>query len=319
MKHITSQTSPKEPFGLRLKKDMRRNYQAYLLFLPVLAFYLIFAYKPMYGILIAFKDYSPMKGILGSPWAADNGLAHFISFFHSYYFVRLLKNTLVISITNLLVTFPAPIVLALLLNEVRSKKFKKAVQTLTYLPHFVSMVVICSMVQLFVSNTGFITQVLSSLGLVDGSTSLLSHSEMFVPIYNISGLWQTVGWSAIIYMSALSGIDQELYEAARIDGANRWKQTLHVTIPGIMGTIIILLILRIGTIMSVGHEKIILLYNEEIYNTADVISTYVYRKGLLESNWSFSTAVGLFNSVINFVLVIGANKISKKTTDMGLW
>lgn len=318
MKH-TKPGWPKDPFGLRLKKDLRRNYQAYLLFLPVLAFYLIFAYKPMYGILIAFKDYSPMKGILGSPWAANSGMAHFISFFHSYYFVRLLKNTLIISITNLLVTFPAPIVLALLLNEVRSKKFKKTVQTLTYLPHFVSMVVICSMVQLFVSNTGFITQILSALGLVDGATSLLSHSELFVPIYNISGLWQTVGWSAIIYMSALSGIDQELYEAARIDGANRWKQTLHVTLPGIMGTIIILLILRIGTIMSVGHEKIILLYNEEIYNTADVISTYVYRKGLLESNWSFSTAVGLFNSVINFVLVIGANKLSKKTTDMGLW
>lgn len=318
MKH-TKPGWPKDPFGLRLKKDLRRNYQAYLLFLPVLAFYLIFAYKPMYGILIAFKDYSPMKGILGSPWAANSGMAHFISFFHSYYFVRLLKNTLIISITNLLVTFPAPIVLALLLNEVRSKKFKKTVQTLTYLPHFVSMVVICSMVQLFVSNTGFITQILSALGLVDGATSLLSHSELFVPIYNISGLWQTVGWSAIIYMSALSAIDQELYEAARIDGANRWKQTLHVTVPGIMGTIIILLILRIGTIMSVGHEKIILLYNEEIYNTADVISTYVYRKGLLESNWSFSTAVGLFNSVINFVLVIGANKLSKKTTDMGLW
>lgn len=318
MKH-TKPGWPKDPFGLRLKKDLRRNYQAYLLFLPVLAFYLIFAYKPMYGILIAFKDYSPMKGILGSPWAASSGMAHFISFFHSYYFVRLLKNTLIISITNLLVTFPAPIVLALLLNEVRSKKFKKTVQTLTYLPHFVSMVIICSMVQLFVSNTGFITQILSALGLVDGTTSLLSHSELFVPIYNISGLWQTVGWSAIIYMSALSGIDQELYEAARIDGANRWKQTLHVTLPGIMGTIIILLILRIGTIMSVGHEKIILLYNEEIYNTADVISTYVYRKGLLESNWSFSTAVGLFNSVINFVLVIGANKLSKKTTDMGLW
>ena len=187
MKHTTSQASPKEPFGLRLKKDMRRNYQAYLLFLPVLAFYLIFAYKPMYGILIAFKDYSPMKGILGSPWAADNGLAHFISFFHSYYFVRLLKNTLVISITNLLVTFPAPIVLALLLNEVRSKKFKKAVQTLTYLPHFVSMVVICSMVQLFVSNTGFITQVLSSLGLVeaaqiDGANHLQILLQVMLPL-----------------------------------------------------------------------------------------------------------------------------------------
>lgn len=314
-----TKTRLKEPFGLRLKKDMKKNYGAYLIFLPVAIYYIVFAYKPMYGILIAFKDYSPMKGIIDSSWASMNGFAHFINFFNSYYFMRILKNTLVISFSTLLITFPAPIILALLLNEVRNKKFKKTIQTISYMPHFISLVVICSMIRLFVSDTGFITSILASLGLADGNISLLVSEANFVPVYVISALWQTVGWSAIIYMSALAGIDQELYEAARIDGANRWKQTLHVTLPGLMATIIMLLILRVGQVMNVGHEKIMLLYNEEIYTTADVISTYVYRKGLLEYNWSFSTAVGLFNSVINFALVMIANRISKKTTDMGLW
>ncbi len=273
----------------------------------------------MYGLIIAFKDFTPYKGIVGSPWADNFGLEHFINFFNSVYFWRLLKNTLVISITSLLVTFPAPIILALLLNEVRSKKYKGALQTLTYLPHFISMVVICSMVRMFVDYNGFITQALSSIGLIDGELSMLSNKDYFVPIYVLSGLWQTVGWSAIIYISALSGVDQELYEAARIDGANRWKQTIHITLPSIMMTIIMMFIMRIGQVMSIGHEKIILLYNAGIYETADVISSYVYRKGLLEADWSYAAAVGLFNSVINLLLVITANKITKKITNMGLW
>ncbi len=273
----------------------------------------------MYGLIIAFKNFTPARGIWASPWADNFGLEHFINFFQSHYFWRLLKNTLVISVTSILVTFPAPIILALLLNEVRNKKYKKVVQTLSYMPHFISTVVICSMIHLFVGGDGFITQMLETFGITEGGTSLLSNENMFIPIYVISGLWQTIGWSAIIYISALAGIDQELYEAARIDGANRWKQTLHITLPGIMVTIIMMFILKIGTVMSLGHEKIILLYNPGIYNTADVISSYVYRKGLLESNWSFSAAVGLFNSVINLALVIVSNKISKKTTDMGLW
>lgn len=303
----------------RLGRDLVKNRSAYLLFLPVLIFYLVFCYKPMYGLIIAFKDFTPFKGIMGSPWAAHFGLAHFMDFFKSVYFGRLIKNTLVISITNLLVTFPAPIVLALLLNEVRCKKYKGLLQTLTYLPHFISMVVICSMVRMFVDHGGFITQMLASLGLVDGSLSMLSNKNYFVPIYVTSGLWQTIGWSAIIYISALSGVDQELYEAARIDGANRWKQTIHITIPAIMMTIIMMFIMRIGTVMSVGYEKIILLYNAGIYETADVISSYVYRKGLLEANWSYAAAVGFFNSVINLFLVVSANKITKKLTNMGLW
>lgn len=309
----------KQTYLARLRRDLFRNRAAYLLFLPVLIYYLVFSYFPMYGLIIAFKDFTPYKGILGSPWADQFGMEHFISFFNSVYFGRLIKNTLVISITNLLVTFPAPIILALLLNEVRFKKFKGLLQTLSYLPHFISMVVICSMVRMFVDYNGFITQSLAGLGLVDGSLSLLSNKDYFVPIYVLSGLWQTIGWSAIIYISALSGVDQELYEAARIDGANRWQQTIHVTIPSIMMTIIMMFIMRIGQVMSVGYEKIILLYNAGIYETADVISSYVYRKGLLEANWSYAAAVGLFNSIINLFLVITANKITRKVTDMGLW
>lgn len=313
------QPSKRNSFGQRLKKDLRRNYIAYLLFVPVLAYYIVFCYKPMYGILIAFKDFNPTKGIVASPWAANYGFYHFITFFRSYYFGRLIRNTLFISVTTILVSFPAPIILALLLNEVRTKKYKTVIQTCSYLPHFISTVIICSMIRLFVSENGFITQMLAAVGVSDGKTSLLSHGNLFVPIYVLSGLWQTIGWSAIIYTSALAGIDQELYEAARIDGAGRWKQTLHVTLPGIMPTIMMLLILRLGSLMSVGHEKIILLYNSEIYETSDVISTYVYRKGIIESNWSSGTAIGLFNTIINFTLVMVANRISRKTLDMGLW
>ena len=308
-----------ESYWSRLKKDLKRNRGAYFLFLPVLAYYLIFCYKPMYGLIIAFKNYSPAKGIFGSLWAKDFGLEHFISFFGSVYFERLIKNTLILSITNILVTFPAPIILALLLNEVKQKKLKGFLQTLNYLPHFISLVVICSMVRLFVDHNGFITQFLAKLGLVNGSLSMLSNPDYFVAIYVLSGLWQTIGWSSIVYTSALAGVDQELYEAARIDGANRWKQTIHITIPSIMMTIIMMFIMRMGTVMNVGYEKVILLYNPGIYETADVISTYVYRKGLLEANWSYSAAVGLFNSVINLLLVVVANKVTKRLTDMSLW
>lgn len=318
-KRINRTAAVKAPFRARLAKDMRKNWPAYLLFLPVLLYYLIFCYKPMYGLIIAFKDFSPYKGIWGSPWAKSNGLYHFISFFKSAFFGRLIRNTLVISLTNIAVTFPAPIILALLFNEMRCKKYKGALQTVTYLPHFISMVVICSMVRMFVDYNGFITQFLAKIGLVDPGMSMLSNQNYFVPIYVISSLWQNIGWDSIIYVSALSGVDQELYEAARIDGANRWKQTIHITIPSIMMTVVMMFIMKIGTVMSVGYEKIILLYNAGIYETADVISSYVYRKGLLEQNWSYASAVGFFNSVINLALVVIANNIMKKVTDMGLW
>ena len=305
-------------FGVRLKKDMKRYRGAYLLVVPVVVFYLLFCYKPMYGVIIAFKDFSPAAGIWGSDWTGSFGFQHFIDFFGSFYFKRVLRNTLVISLTSILFGFPAPIIFALLLNEIKSEKFKRITQTISYMPHFISTVVICGMLTMFVSEKGFITQLLTFLG-GEGGVSLLSKEEYFVPIYVISGIWQVVGWGAIIYLAALAGIDQQLYEAAQIDGANRWKQMIHVTLPGISGQIIIMFLLRIGRVMNVGHEKIILLYNAGIYETADVISTFVYRKGLLEYQWSYSAAIGIFNSIINFIIIIVFNKISKKYSEVSLW
>lgn len=304
----------KEVIWKRIGRDLRKYYGAYLIVLPALIYYLVFCYKPMYGIIIAFKDFRPGLGIMGSQWV---GLKHFKDFFGSYYFTRILKNTLVISLSSLVLSFPAPIIFALLLNEVKSNKFKRVTQTISYMPHFISTVVICGMINQFTSSKGVITHLLTYFGVPE--ISLLTRPEYFVPIYVLSGIWQELGWGSIIYLAALSGVDQELYEAAKIDGAGRWKQTLHVTLPGISGTVIIMLLLSLGRIMSVGYEKIILLYNAGIYETADVISTFVYRKGLLNFEWSYSTAVGLFNSVINFMLVMLFNKISKKTTEVGLW
>lgn len=304
----------KQNYFVRLGRDLIRHADAYVLAVPVVIFYILFCYKPMYGIIIAFKDYSPAAGVWDSEWV---GLQHFIDFFDSYYFTRILKNTLTISLASIIFGFPAPIIFALLLNEIKNLKYKKVVQTISYMPHFISLVVVANIVHLFVKDTGVITSFFALFGME--RISLLSVPQYFVPIYVISGIWQELGWGAIIYLSALAGIDQELYEAARIDGANRWKQTIHITLPGISGTVIIMLLLRIGGLMNVGYEKIILLYNQGIYDTADVISTFVYRKGLLNYEWSFSTAVGVFNSVINFAIVLIFNKISRRLTEVSLW
>jgi putative aldouronate transport system permease protein len=310
--------APQEKFGKRLKKDLGQNLGAYVMVIPVLLFYLIFSYKPMFGAVIAFKNFSPARGIFGSPWAANHGFKHFLDFFKSFYFGRTLRNTITISISGLIFGFPVPIILALLINEVKNRYFKKAVQTISYMPHFISLVVICSMVSLFTSEKAFIVQIMRFFG-YQGTQNLLNIKEYFVPIYVISGIWQQAGWSCIIYLAALSAIDMELYEAARIDGAGRWRQTVHVTLPSLLPTIVLLLILAVGGIMNVGYEKIILLYNNFVMENADVISSYVYRRGLVNGNWSFSTAVGLFNSVINFILVVGANRISHIITGKGLW
>lgn len=301
-------------FGRRLKKDFVRNYELYFLAIPVVLFYLIFCYRPMLGVYMAFTEFKPKLGIFGSPFV---GLQHFRDFFGSMYFTRLLKNTFVISATSIVFGFPAPILLALMMNEVRSKWFYKTVQTISYMPHFISMVVICSMIKSFVMDTGIVGSFVNSL--TGGNSSLLNVPEYFVPIYVLSEIWQEIGWGSIIYISALMGIDQELYEAAQIDGAGRLKQTLHITLPGIMPTVVVMLIIRLGNILGVGYEKIILLYNEAIYSTADVISTFVYRKGLLEMNYSYSVAVGLFNSVISMIFLFGSNWISKKFQDTALW
>ena len=282
--------------------------------LPVLAYYIIFHYGPMYGVIIAFKNFSPGRGILGSSWV---GFQWFKDFFSSYYFGRLLRNTVLINVLNLIFSFPAPIILALLLNELRHERFKKTVQTVSYLPHFISLVVICGMIHDFTARDGIINDIVEWFG--GERKTMLLEPGLFRPIYIISGSGQNGGSDSIIYLAALSGIDQELYEAAVIDGANRWKQTLHITLPGILPTIVILLIMRIGAMMNVGHEKIILLYNSNIYETADVISTFVYRKGLSQANYSYSAAVGLFNSIVNFVLIILANWFSRKATEISLW
>lgn len=299
---------------LGLILDIRKNKYLYVMLLPVLLYYVVFHYAPMYGAIIAFKDFSPRLGILGSDWV---GFDNFQMFFSGPYFWRTIKNTLLISLNELIFGFPAPIILALLLNEVKNALFKRSVQTLTYMPHFISLVVICGILKDFTSSEGVINDIIAWMG--GERTTFLLEASMFRPIYVSSGVWQHIGWGTIIYLAALTGIDQEQYEAARIDGAGRWKQAIHVTIPGIMPTIIILLILEMGKMMNVGFEKIILLYNPGTYETADVISSYVYRVGLQEFNYSFSSAVGLFNSVINFTLLICSNWISRKLNNTSLW
>ena len=294
--------------------DWRKHWNLYLLILPVLVYYVIWCYGPMYGILVAFKEFSPKKGIWGSTFV---GLKHFKDFFDSPFAFRVIRNTIMINFWNLIFGFPLPIVFALLLNEVRNKTFKRTVQTVTYMPYFISLVVICGMLVDFTASDGIFGEITKALG--GTPTNMLAEPKYFRSIYVVSDVWQKLGWDSIIFLSALSAINVELYEAATIDGAGKLKQVFHVTLPGIMPTIAILLVLRIGSMMSLGFEKIILLYNGLTYETGDVISSYVYRKGIIENNFGFSTAVGLFNSVINFALVIFANKASAKMTETSLW
>lgn len=297
-----------------IKKDFSMYKSVYVMFIPVLIYYILFHYLPMYGAIIAFKDFSPRLGFLGSPWV---GFQHFVNFFTRPTFFQVLMNTVRISFSTLVFGFPAPILLALLMNEMRSRRLCRIVQNITYMPHFISMVIVCGMIKTFTADTGIINDVIEFFG--GSRTSLLGEPKYFTSIYVISGIWQEIGWGSIIYLAAIIGVDESLYEAATIDGAGRWKQTLYVTLPGISTTIIVMLILRIGSILSVGYEKIILLYNDATLNVADVISTYVYRKGLLELDWGFSTAVGLFNSVINCLFLFGANFLSKKFNEVSLW
>lgn len=268
----------------------------------------------MYGALMAFFDYRPAKKLFECKFV---GLENFIRFFESPYFVRVVKNTLAISIGSLIIGFPTPIVLALMLNEVRNMKFKKITQTLTYLPHFISTVVVCGMILQFSLSDGLFNNIIAFFG--GERQAMLQNPALYRPIYIFSGIWQGVGWGSILYLAALSGVDTQLYEAAMIDGAGKWRQLIHVTLPGIMPTIIIQLILNIGSLMSVGYEKTLNLYNESIYETSDIISTYTYRMGIGGQDWSYSAAVGLFNSVINCILLVIANKMSKKLTESSLW
>ena len=293
-------------------RDVKRNRHIYLMLLPVVGYYLVFHYVPMYGALIAFQDFNPVKGIFGSHWV---GLQNFQDFFSSVYFGRLMFNTAAISVLEIVFGFPAPIILALLINELRWNPFKRIVQTVTYLPHFISIVVIVGMMFDFFARDGLTNQLLAT----EPPIAFLQSPEWFRQLFVGSGIWQHVGWGSIVYLAAIASIDAALYEAAKVDGANRFRQIWHITIPGILPTIVVLLVLRMGSVMSVGYEKILLMYNPLTYETADVISTYVFRRGVLQADFSFSAAVGLFNSVINFVLLVVANRVSRKLTGSGLW
>ena len=296
-------------------KNLHRDRQLVFMLIPVVIFFAVFSYYPLYGILIAFKDYSISKGILGSPWA---GLRYFRQFFLSPYFGRLLRNTVLISVYSLLWGFPVPIIFALLLNEFKDGKFKRLIQTVSYLPHFISLVVICGiLIDIFSPQGGVVNALLYSL--TGKRINFFGEPEWFRTMYVGSGVWQEFGWNSIIYLAAITGINPDLYEAARIDGAGRLRQIWHVTLPGIKPTILTLLILNLGNIMSVGYEKIILLYSPTTYETADVISTYVYRTGLLSQQYSYAGAVGLFNSVINIAILVLCNFAGKKLFGVGIW
>lgn len=297
-----------------LWKRILMHRHIYVLLLPTLLYYLIFKYAPMFGNIIAFQDYSITKGILRSPFV---GFENFINFLQNYKFWELLRNTLSINLLDLAFGFTSPILLAILLNEVRVTWFKKSVQTITYIPHFISTVIVSSLILTFVSSDGMV----NALRVLFGAEriSFMTEPKYFQPIFIIAQIWQNIGWNSIIFIAAISSIDAELYEAATIDGAGRFKQAIHITLPGISETIMILLIMRIGQMLTLGYERIILLYNPSIYETADVISSYVYRYGLLQGNYSYSAAVGLFNSVINFTLLMIANKVSNKVKGSGLW
>ena len=292
-----------------------RYKRLYLLFLPVLVYYIMFRYVPMYGIVIAFKNYNVFTGIADSPWV---GFLYFKQFFQSVFFWRLLKNTFLISLYGLVFGFPAPIILALLFNELKNGPFKRISQTISYLPHFISTVIIVSMFVEFLSpSRGLINNIIATFG--GERIYFLGDPKYFRTIYTLMNIWRGIGWGTIIYLAALTGINPELYEAAIIDGCNRFKQTLHVTLPGIANTLIIMLIFRIGDLLSVGSESIILMYSPAIYETADVISTYVYRRGLVEAQYSFGSAVGLFDAIIGLILIMVANTLAKKYSETSLW
>lgn len=304
---------------LRMKRSKWRqflkDYQYYLLLLPAVIWYAIFAYGPMYGVQIAFKRFSGAKSIMESPWV---GLRHFRNFFGSYYFRELIKNTLNISVYSLIVNAPIPILVSLMLNEIRSKRYKKIVQTVVYAPHFISTVVLVGIVIIMLSpSSGVINTFRKMLGFE--SVYYMIQPSAFSHIYVWSGVWQNVGWNSVIYLAALSAISPELHEAAMIDGASRLQRIRYLNLPTLMPTFTILLILSVGSIMNVGYEKVLLMQNALNKTTANVISTYVYDRGLIKAEYDFATAVGLFNNVINFILLLTVNAVARKVSDTSLF
>jgi putative aldouronate transport system permease protein len=296
------------------RQALRRDWQLYSLAILPLLFFMIFRYLPMLGNVIAFRRYRPGGDIFGDEWV---GLHYFRMFWSDPTFWQVFTNTIILGALTLLFLYPLPIVLALLLNEVRLRWFKRFVQTVSYLPHFLSVVVVAGVVFQMLSMDGVVNQGLRAIG--HDTIPFLQQPGWFRTIYVSSEMWQTVGWGTILYLAALTTIDQDLYEAARMDGANRWRQTWHVTIPGIRPTMMTLLILNIGTFLAVGFEKVLLLYNPLTFPTADVIPTYLYRVGIVSGSFSYAAAIGLFESVIGLTLVLCANAISRRTVGTGLW
>lgn len=300
---------------MTITRKVLERWQIYLMMAPAIVWVLVFAYKPMYGVLIAFENYHLKEGVWGSPWV---GLANFERLFSSYWFPIILKNTLTISLLSLLIGFPAPIILALMVNEVDNERVKKLFQTVSYAPHFISTVVVCSMITLFLSPTsGVVNKLIVFLG--GKRVAFLQEPQLFKWIYIISGLWEGTGWSAVIYFAALSGVDKQLLEAAEIDGANRFQRVIHINLPVLVPTIVVLFILQCGQLLNVGYEKVYLLQNDTNMTGSEVISTYVYKMGLEKSDFSFSTATGLFNSAVNCIILLSMNAISKYVTRTSLW
>jgi putative aldouronate transport system permease protein len=295
---------------------LRKDAYLYVMLIPGIVFYIIFHYIPMYGLLIAFKNFELRKGILGSPWV---GFKYFRQFFDSPDAWDVIRNTLTINLLELVLVFPAPIVLAVLLNELRLQAFKRFIQSVSYMPHFLSTVVVVGMVVNFLSpHDGVVNVILQKVFGIE-PTYFMGEAAWFKPVYIASDIWQTTGWGSIIYIVAITGIDPTLYEAAKIDGASRWQQIRHVTVAGIVPVITVMFVLNIGGLLNVSAEKIILMYNPMTYETADVISSYVYRKGLLDANFGFAAAVGLFQSVIGFIMVVLTNQAARRFSSTSLW
>ncbi len=295
---------------------MKKNWLLYVFLLPAIVYMIAFKYVPMYGIQIAFKDYTPAKGFSDSEWV---GLKWFIKFINTPRFWQILKNTLSLSLYSLVLNFPLPIALALILNNVQNQKWKKFAQTVTYMPHFLSTVVMVGMISVFFSpRSGFVNTLLSYFG-GSGNTYFMGIPKYFPHLYVWSGVWKGMGWGSVIYMAALAGVDPSLHEAAMIDGANKFKRIIHIDLPSIMPTMITMLILKCGDVMSVGYEKVYLMQNDLNISTSEVVSTYVYKMGLMRQQYSYSSAIGLFENVISFILLVTVNKIVKKLSGSGLW
>lgn len=303
-------------FGERLRMDLSRYWPLYLMVLPAVMVIAVFSYGPMYGVVIAFKNFKPAYGIGGSSWV---GLRNFERFFSSYQFKNTLLNTLSISIYSMLACFPAPIILALMMDQVRSKSTQRFIQTVTYMPHFISVIVVSGMILTFLNvNTGLYGNLARLLG-VRNPKDLLGEKNLFSTIYVLSDIWQHTGWDSIIYMAALSAVDPSLHEAARVDGASEWDRIVHIQIPSIVPTMVILLILRAGSLMNVGFDKVYLLQNGLNLDRSEVLSTYVYKVGMINQQYSFSAAANLFNTVVNFVMIMLVNQIARRLGETSLW